>query len=159
VKIRLTKESESKPGITAFIRDDGTATWQKSSDFFARHDLIHYVVETSLEYREAFLGLLARGRDLSSFGTQNGVKDVYTQEEVWAESIVGICQWPDRPGDSPPDNQELLALLAKTFKDRNEPGPVITESQLAEIRKRVQDLHHRWDLLPGGETLELEVEC
>ena len=32
------------------------------------HDLIHYVVETTLGYREAFFGLLAAGWDIQDFG-------------------------------------------------------------------------------------------
>jgi hypothetical protein len=156
MKIRLTKESEGKHGVTAFVRDDGTSTWQKSTDFFARHDLIHYVVETSLGYRKAFLGLVAQGRDLSSFGTQNGLKDIYYQEEIWAESIVGLCQWPADSENFSPDDTQLLSVLRQTFEDKDCPPPPLTESQLSEIRKRVQELHSRWDMLQDGETLELE---
>jgi hypothetical protein len=156
MKIRLTKESEGKPGVTAFVRDDGTSTWQKSSEFFAKHDLIHYVVETFLGYQEAFLGLVAKGRDLSSFGTQDGVKDTYSQEETWAEAIVGLCQWPAVTGSSSADDSQLLSVLEQTFVDNDRPPPPLTESQLSEIRKRVQELHNRWDMLQEGETLELE---
>ncbi len=153
--IRLTKESERKPGVTAFVRSDGSSNWQKSSDFFARHDLIHYAVETRLGYRKAFLGLVAAGRDLDSFGTQNGIKDVYTQEEIWAEEIVGTCQLPVAADESSPNSSELLAFLTERFKDKDLPPPAITEKELSEIRYRVHELHRSWELLPEGETLEL----
>jgi hypothetical protein len=156
MRIRLTKESEGKPGVTAFVRGDGTSTWQKSSDFFAKHDLIHYAVETSLGYHEAFLGLVAQGRELSSFGTQNGLKDTYTQEEIWAEAIVGLFQWPAVRDNNSTEDTELLSVLSQTFEDTDCPPPPLTERHLSEIRKRVQELHSRWDLLQEGETLELE---
>ncbi|MES2459334.1 MAG: hypothetical protein V4671_02035 [Armatimonadota bacterium] len=158
MKIRLTKGTGGKPGVTSFIREDGSCTWQKSTPFFARHDLIHYAVETALGYREAFLGLVARGRDLDSFGTQNGIKDVYTQEEIWTEAIAGICQWPDSTGAYPLSNQELLVILESSFEGKDCPAPAITEPQLLEIRSHVQEQHRRWDLVPEGETLEMTFE-
>jgi hypothetical protein len=151
MKIRLTKEADHKSGTTTFLRDDGSCTWQKSSAFFAKHDLIHYAVETTLGYREAFLGFVAGGRDLDSFGTRNGVKDLYTQQELWTEAIVGICQWTD----TPLSNEELRATLMQTFDSNIGSAPDITERQLSEIRARAQELHHQWDLLPQGGTMEL----
>ena len=50
--IRLTKGKGEKPGTLTCVRDDGTTTWQKSSEYFARHDLMHYAVETTLGYME-----------------------------------------------------------------------------------------------------------
>ena len=156
MRIRLTKETETKPGSTSFLRNDGSVTWHKSTAFFAKHDLIHYAVETTLGYQEAFLGLVAGGRGLDSFGTQNGTKDIYTDQEIWTESIAGVCQWSSVVNDSSPNNTELLAILAKTFDERGISAPQISESQLSEIQMRVRDLHSLWDRVPAGETLELE---
>jgi hypothetical protein len=50
--------------------------------------MLHYVVETTLGFREAFFGLIAQGRDIASFGTRDGKKDTYTQEEGDAELLV-----------------------------------------------------------------------
>lgn len=155
MQIRLSKGKHGKNGALTCLRADGSCTWQASTDYFARHDLIHYAVETTLGYREAFLGLVAQGRDLDSFGTKNGVKDTYTQEEGWAEAIAGMIQWPSFLGGPPLSDAELIALLHKTCSDHDMPAPPITPEQVATIRNRAQELHRAWEALPEGEGLEL----
>jgi hypothetical protein len=154
MRIRLSKGKEDKPGTLTCTRDDGSCTWQRSSPFFALHDLIHYAVETTLGYEDAFFGLVARGKDLDAFGTRNGVKDHYTAQEGWAESIVGLLQYHAVAGH-PLGDDELLAMLNKTCADRGVPAPPVTAGQLAQIREKVRALHARWYAVPEGEVLEL----
>src|SRR5438094_310694 len=122
---RLAKGKNGRPPTLICVREDGSLTWQRSSDFFAYHDLMHYAVETTFGYREGFLGLVAQGRDLDSFGTRNGVKDVYTLEEGWAEGIVGLLQFSSVNGGPPLSEEELIPSLAKSCAARGvEPPPV-----------------------------------
>ena len=153
--IRLTKAADAKPGTLTCLREDGSRTWQPSTDYFVRHDLIHYAVETTLGYQEAFYGLLAKGKDLDDFGTRNGVKDTYTLEEHWAEGIVGVLQWPVIGGGLPPGVKEWLDLIEQAFLAQNLAPPPVTQDQLVCIQAVINDLHARWDQLPPGETLEL----
>jgi hypothetical protein len=152
--LRLAKRKH-KPVAFTCVRDDGSCTWQPSSDYFAYHDLIHYAVEKTLGYKEAFLGLVAQGKNLDAFGTKNGVKDVYTLEEAWAESLVGTLQWPSLNGAPPLSDEETLALFAKTCADNNVPMPPLTAAQIGQIRAYARTLHHQWAELPDDETLEL----
>ena len=59
--------------MARFERPDGSATWERKdaryASFFARHDLTHYAVETTMGYRRGFYGLVAEGWDLSDFGS------------------------------------------------------------------------------------------
>ncbi|HZO90422.1 MAG TPA: hypothetical protein VFB38_19000 [Chthonomonadaceae bacterium] len=153
--IRLSKGKNGKPGTLTCIREDGSTTWQRSSDFFAYHDLIHYAVETTLGYKDAFLGLVAKGRDLDSFGTRDGVKENYTQEEGWAEGLAGLVQFAGYSGGPPMSDAELLETLAQTCAAREVSMPPITVEQLTQIRAKARDLHKRWAQLPKGEALEL----
>lgn len=54
--------------VLACIREDGSTTWSKSrhGEFFARHDLMHNPVETTLGFRENFFGLIAGTGPLAS---------------------------------------------------------------------------------------------
>jgi len=79
--IRLSKGKNDKSGTLTCLRDDGSSTWQKSSDYFAYHDLIHYAVETTLGFRDAFLGLVAKGKGLDEFGTRNG--DLFSCRQIF----------------------------------------------------------------------------
>lgn len=153
--IRLSKSKKNHAVTLTCLRVDGSCTWQPSSDYFARHDLIHYAVETTLGYTQAFLGLVAGGKDLDAFGTKNGVRDAYTAEEMWAESLVGLLQWPAISGGLPLTDAELFAMLTKTCADNHCPVPPLTPEQLASIREKVRALHQQWDELPEGDTLAL----
>lgn len=153
--LRFVKGREGRPDILTCVREDGSCTWQRSSSFFVRHDLIHYAVETTLGYTEAFLGLVARGRDLDDFGTKSGVKDSYTVEEGWAESIVGAVQWPSLDGDPAIRDADWAEMLAETCRRQEFPVPPVTEGQIARIRVRVDSLHAQWDALPEGAVMDL----
>jgi hypothetical protein len=153
--IRLTKAKGDKPGTLTCLRDDGTTTWQRSTSYFAYHDLIHYAVETTLGYWNAFLGLVAKGRDLDSFGTKNGVKDVYTAEEGWAENIAGAIQWLTASSSPTLSNEEILTWLVKSAEAQAISPPCITAEQIGQIREKVRMLHARWDGLPPGGVMEL----
>lgn len=153
--IRWAKSKKNHAVTLTFLRNNGSCTWQVSSDYFARHDLIHYAVEFTLGYMQAFFGMVAQGRDVDDFGTKNGVRDVYTTEEKWAESLVGLLQWPVVSGGPALNDEELFAMFAKTCEDSGCPVPRLTSEQLARIREKVRLLHQQWDELPKGETLEL----
>lgn len=153
--IRFTKGKDGKEPVLTCTREDGSVSWQKSSEFFVRHDLIHYVVETVLGYRNAFLGLVASGRGLEDFGTRNGVKDTYTNEERWAELIVSALQFPSAAGGPAASENEVIEAVAKSCADNGKPSPGITPEQIAAIRVRIQELHRQWAQLPDGESLEL----
>jgi hypothetical protein len=153
--IRLAKGKRDKPPTLTCLRGDGTSTWQRSTHYFAHHDLIHYAVETTLGYREAFLGLVAAGKDLDAFGTQNAVKDVYTLQEGWAEALVGLLQLPAGEGGAPLRDQELLDQLAKICTENGVPAPLIVAEQLGRIRARMRTLHETWDQLPEDGVMEL----
>jgi hypothetical protein len=154
VIIRFAKGKNGKPPTLTCTRDDGSATWQTSSDFFIRHDLIHYSIETTLGYRQAFFGLIAGGRGIQDFGTRNGVKDNYTQEAGWAEGLAGMIQFPIETG-TPLTSEECLAWVRRLYADYNQSGPDVTTEQIEVIRARITDLHARWDALPEGAALEL----
>src|SRR5690348_5973925 len=153
--IRLSKGKRDKPPTLTCVRDDGSSTWQRSTDYFAYHDLVHYAVETTLGYKNAFLGLVTQGRDLESFGTRNGIKDTYTQEEGWAEEIASAIQFPAYSGSPAMSDAECLDVLAHSCAGRGTPMPPITADQLGQIRALARDLHRRWAQVPEGETLEL----
>jgi hypothetical protein len=154
--IRFTKaKNTGKQDVLSCIRDDGSSTWWPLSPHFAEHDMLHYIVETTLSFKEAFFGLIARGRDIDSFGTRDGQKDTYTREEGDAELIVGLLQVELR-SNMAPNNSEFSEMLALTCKNRNWPLPEhISEEQWDSIRAKMHDLTEQWRSLPAGECVEV----
>lgn len=140
------------------IRDDGTDTWQPSTPYFAFHDLIHYAVETTLEYSEAFFGVVNKGKALDEFGTREGKRDHYTCEEIWAEHIVALLQFSGwaADGGAALTEPEFLEQLQNTFSDHRCGAPAITKEQLRSIRHKMDALYARWASVKAGELMELE---
>lgn len=153
--IRFTKGRLGKHDTLTCVRTDGSLTWEPSS-VGVKHDLIHYAVETTLGYTHAFYGLVAQGRDIASFGTQNGQKDAYPDEALWAESIVGLFQWPSLGGGPELSEEEFRTLLAQTCTQAGRPVPSVASERRERIRALVQRLHREWEQLDAGETLELQ---
>jgi hypothetical protein len=154
--IRFTQgKNVDKPDVMTCIRDDGSWTLAREGRFMVGHDLLHYAVETTMGYQEAFFGPMASGRDIDSFGTRDGKKDTYTAEAVWTEFLVGSFQWSAATVPSPTD-EECLATLHETCAVQGvEPLPITLE-QYQSIRARARELHAAFDRLAPGESLELE---
>ena len=90
--IRIKKNTDGTAALSC-TRADGTVTWQRQQGaqglFFPRHDLTHYAVETVLEYRSAFYGLIATGWNISDFGPP-WPRGQMPEEAGVAELIVGF---------------------------------------------------------------------
>lgn len=153
--VRFTRGRDGKEPVLTCVRDDGSVTWQKSSEYFVRHDLIHYAVEITLGYRNAFLGLVAGGRGLEDFGTRGSVKDMYTDEEWWAELIVSALQFPSAAGGPAASEDEVIDAVVKSCSDSGNLAPAITAEQVHAIGERIRELHRLWSRLPEGEALDL----
>ena len=86
LSIQITKRTDGS-GVLRCVRADGSMTWQKQKSrhaaFFALHDLTHFAVESALEFRRGFYGLIADGWEIDDttgkgtrvkFEVKNGVK-------------------------------------------------------------------------------------
>ena len=178
--IRFTKaKNTSKHDTLTCVRSDGSKTWWTLPTHFAEHDMLHYIVETTLGFREAFFGLIAAGRDIDSFGTRDGKKDAYTREEGDAELIVGLLQvelsdstlpsvltvdgvsGTAAQDDISSTSGDFWTMLSLACTHRNYPLPqsLLEErsgrEKMNKIRARMCDLSEQWCRLPDGGSLEL----
>ncbi len=152
--IRLVKKKSGKQTLTC-VRSDGSSTGMAEGIFFAEHDLIHYAVETTLGYQNAFYGLLSSGWDIADFGTLDpttGQKRVIPIEAGHAEMLVGVLQQELAGAIDPSDMDAALRHACETL---NVPIPELSAAQYTTIRLRIHDLLAQWHLLPDGEALEL----
>ena len=142
--------------ILKCIRRDGSATWQrheKHAAFFSFHDLTHFAVETTIGFRAGFYGLIADGWDIEDT-TGKGKRGKLSAESVLVEHVVGLLD-RERAGGSPAlsaaeFNAQLDEMAGKDAKRR-----LLTESELENVRNRIQELHQRWAAVPAGSALEL----
>jgi hypothetical protein len=152
--VRFTKARHAdRPHTFTCIRDDGTATGMPSSEFFVRHDLTHFAVESVLGLREAFFGLLNSGWDIRSFeerepGSRKSRK--LPPEAMVAEFVVGTLELDWVAG--PPPAEEAVAAIEQALAGT---AAIVSVQQIDRIRLRRGELVARWRELEPGQVLEL----
>src|SRR5207247_1266898 len=91
LSIQITKRTDGS-GVLRCVRADGSMTWQKQKSrhaaFFALHDLTHFAVESALEFRRGFYGLIADGWEIDDT-TGKGTRGPLPDEAVEVEHLVG----------------------------------------------------------------------
>lgn len=122
------------------------------------HDLIHYVVETTLGYDHAFLGIVAKGADISfameqahDIGNQ-AVSDQATQAEGIVESLQAQI-WSGKF-----DIAMFRAGLEGACDMRSRPQPDLSAIDVrTELYDAVIALAERWQQLPFHASMELDM--
>lgn len=155
--VRFRKNADGIAVLTC-IREDGSATWQRqhgaSARFFPRHDLTHYAVETVLEVRNGFFGLVAGGWEITDFGTpwpRGPLPDGADLVEV----IVGLLDLERASGESY-RAEDYCTRVAEHCGARGTAVAVgVTDAQLEAIRSLRDQLFARLDATNPGDALEL----
>jgi hypothetical protein len=152
--IRFIKKENDKHVLTC-TRKDGTVTWMNLDGFFLRHDLLHYSVETSLNYRHGFYGMLANGVSISDFELPKEKRNiVFTDEAVYAEHIVNLIMVENACGKFDDFNQKLHDSLHQANSGLNR--ITLTAGQMQAIHACYDALIDQWERLSEGKTMSLE---
>jgi len=162
MQIEFTKNSH-KPCIFKITRADGSQTWSKFEHLFhAHHDLMHYALETTLGYTQAFYGIINSGYDIQDFELPKNErpKELLSknlpQEALWAEILIGLLQ-AEHFQKMP--KEDFFDTLAFSCKEKGWEFPAhITANEINTIRNRFEDLWLQWQNLEDGKTLNLEWE-
>jgi len=160
IVIRIKKGADGRTSLSC-TRADGTTTWQRlegsQARFFPRHDLTHYAVETVLEIRNGFYGLVAAGWDLSDFGSP-WPRGRIPSEANLSEIIVGFFDLERQSGEHG-TARELNKQVAEfcTQNDLSKPAEY-DEDDLARVRQRRAEVFALWDAVEPGGALELPFE-
>ena len=153
--IRL-KKGKGKPDVLTCIRSDGSTTWTQLR-IPAQHDLVHYVVETTLGLRDSFYSLVAHGVDITDFEKPKEQQTFQTPiEAVHTEYIVGLLQIEMANGKPSDDfNAELRSMCEQ---NGCAVPTEINASTLDTIRKLASELLYQWHTTEPGKTFELSFD-
>jgi len=153
--------AKRKDGNTVLrcVRDDGSSTWQRNENqqarFFPVHDLLHYAVESELEFAQGFFGLIAAGWNIDET-TGKSARGPLPPDALEVEHIVSsfTAEWNSEADWTAVDFNEQAASFART---RGWCAPrALTDEQLGRVRDRFRELVARWRDLPEGEILRLQ---
>ncbi len=156
MQLQITKNA-SKPHVISYKRDDGSETWMHADDYFVRHDLSHYVIEKTLHYTDAFMGLLNKGMDIKDFENREKRLRLVVAKEAWyAENMANLFLIEIAQGNFDDFNE----VSAESFKimDLDFPPVILTVDELDSIRNYIRQLLKSWKELPAGQTMVLTFE-
>lgn len=157
MQITLEKRKDGSV-VLRLTRSDGTTDWQKqqgpNAAFFPLHDLTHYAVETELGIRDAFYGLVAAGWTIAETG--EGKRPGMPANALFVENVVGTLD-AERASGSRWTAAEFNENTARFAAQGGRPAPrLLTDDELARIRKRRAELFEAWRSLESGASLELQ---
>jgi len=160
MKVQITRKTDGS-SVLKCVRRDGTETWQKNTgktaSFFPLHDLTHFAVETELGIRDAFFGVVADGWSIDETG-QRGVATRLPPAALFVETVVGTLD-SERAGGVRWTAEEFNENIARHLaKGGTTPSRILTDADLARVRKRRAELFAAWHELPDGGTLELTFD-
>ncbi len=156
--IELKKKTDGATSLSC-RRSDGSVTWQnykgQQGRFFPLHDLTHYAVETVLDHRQGFFGLVADGWNVTDFG-EPSPRGPLPPEAMTTELIVGFLdtERASRERSAAADFNTYMA----TSHSRHQIDAVceLSDDDLDKIRDVRSKLFARWAALADGDTMSLE---
>ena len=155
--VRFTKHGPAaiSDGLIC-LRPDGTSTrGDMPRQGILPHDAFHFVVETTLGWREGFFGQIARGSSLELVVTQlHGEKADWSKnpQALQSESLVECLQAEQWGGAADPAT--FAETLAVTCHRRGVQPPVLDDSNLARIGVALREFGAAWRPLQPGQSLE-----
>ncbi|WP_394747523.1 hypothetical protein [Spongiimicrobium salis] len=153
------KKGIAKPSVLNCIRDDGSVTWAKLRQGMETHDLAHYAVETVMEFKMAFFGILREGYAITDFELpahkkpQALLPSKMHETALQTEHIVNLLQIEFF---NTGHNKNFLSDLEPILAENELPFPLgLDEGKLEKIRSLFSELLFKWGALGEGEILEL----
>lgn len=157
--IIILKKRQKQPSIITITRPDGSSTWNKIHRGLETHDIAHYAVEKTLNFKNAFYGLIAAGTNIQDFDTPRDRRPEEVipvnlhVEAIQTEHIVNLLETELYQMTDP---TSFLPMLKEILEEHQIPFPtILTESTLVKIRQTYHDLVHQWRSLKEGEQLKL----
>jgi hypothetical protein len=151
MKFVIKKKNDTKHTIT-YIREGIKDYWIEADSFLVLHDICHYAIESTLNYKNAFWGLIANGINPSVFEKKETRDTIDLSNEAWyAEHLANLLLIEFMQGEFDDINQILNEIIAIS-----NPGlPIINYSlkTINEIRNTIKQLFESWKQLSVGESL------
>jgi hypothetical protein len=153
LKIIIKKKAGNKHTIS-YIREGFEDYWIEADDFLVLHDLCHYAIETTLQYKNAFWGLIAGGINPSIFENKETRDSLELANEAWyAEHLANLLLIEFTQGEF----EDINAILEQSLRQQNSRIPTIQFSNIVveEIRALLHTLIENWRSVKEDDNLSL----
>ncbi|MEN9349104.1 MAG: hypothetical protein RL372_82 [Bacteroidota bacterium] len=153
MKIIIKKKINSKHTIT-YIREGFSDYWYEADNFLVLHDLCHYAIEYTLEYKTAFWGLVASGINPNVFENKVKRDALELSNEAWhSEHLANLLLIEFTQGLF----DDINKMLEQSLLQQNSSIPFIkiSSTKLTEIRTLLYKLIDDWKAVKDGDYLSL----
>jgi hypothetical protein len=153
LRIDITKRADGA-AILCCTRADGSVCWQRQegrqAQFFPRHDLVHYAVESALGADRGFFGLIAQGWDITDTEGK-GTRGPLPAQAIFIEHLVGLIE-RGGIGRAPLSAAELNEQVGQLAAEgRLAAAIAVSDDTLFGMRAQIDELHEQWaSVMPGG---------
>lgn len=143
-----------------YAREDGSSTeCSMPRQGILPHDLIHYVVESELQLRDGFTGLIAQGAE-ATYATQlaHGLaQKMAGTEAIQVEAIVEALQTQLWAGKF--SKEDFIEAVHTSCAGRDKPALKFEGIDVHSLFEKVLTLNSAWANVPyyGAMTLEFQV--
>jgi hypothetical protein len=156
----VLKKMNSKPSVLIITRSDGTTTWSKLHRGLETHDLAHYAVESTLQFNNAFYGLINKGFTVADFELpkEQRPKEVQPQHlhenAIITEHLVNLLEVELMNSGL---NTNFLFDLSEILKKNALSFPKLLNTEtLKQIRTTYHNLVNQWSNLEEGQELRID---
>jgi hypothetical protein len=155
--VRFTKGSvTSKTDTLVCERADGTTTHSAMpKQGILPHDALHFVVETTLGWHDAFFGQIAAGASLDQITAKLHGQKIDRAKNIPAlqsESLVECLQAEQWGGGADP--AAFTIKLAAACRAHHVAPPALTAADLIRVRLALREFGAAWRPLSPGKSLE-----
>ena len=153
MKIIIKKKAGNKHTIS-YIREGFEDYWIEADDFLVLHDLCHYAIESTLQYKNAFWGLIAKGINPSVFENKETRDALDLANEAWyAEHLANLLLIEFTQGKF----EDINAMFEQSLLQQNYRISIIQFSSIVveEIRANLHTLIENWRSVKEDDNLSL----
>ncbi len=155
--VRFTKNAPTaKADTLACVRPDGSSTrGEMPRQGILPHAAFHFVIETALDWRDAFFGQISAGASFDQVVVKlhgekiAGLKNIQARQ---SESLVECLQAEQWGGAADPVTFAETLLI--TCRHRGVPAPDLNDAELAGLRVALREFGAAWRPLQPGQSLE-----
>lgn len=155
--IRFKKCSGRYDAMTCDRLDGSSIRCPMPKQGILPHDVVHFVVEDTLDLRQGFYGLIAAGINFPT-GEPPWNADEFDlpdlTEALQAESLVECFQAELWSGST--EHKSFREILQITCAQRKVEAPLLTDNQIEDVRSRLQSFTETWNALPVGSSIDVQ---
>jgi len=147
--------SDSADALTCLRKDDTRTKGEMPKQAILPHAAFHFVIETTLAWRDGFFGQIADGADFASVTAkfQTAKKSPAKIPRLrQLEALVACLAAEQWGGASEP--AAFAVKLAATCKKERVPTLALTPDELTRVRTSLREFGAAWRPLTPGQTLE-----